>query len=209
MNLAIIDIDGVLANGEARFELADASGFPQRGSGADNYWAIAFKPEFVALDKPFDGILQQVDTIQGEDYRIIYITSRPENLAQVTREWLDRQDLPCAFFPVILKPSAAKFVKTPDWKASIIHALTNYIKTCWGLESLLIVDDEMMNREAIAQAIGWPDAPICEHIGLSSNLTEALAEIAARQHQGCDPGLTGEEGPPGEPAEVEPEEIPF
>lgn len=172
MKLAIIDLDGVLADNTARFAKAeearnafyDANRQPgasaavldrlipalERGAN-DVYWCTAFTPDLVALDTLIDGVLVDLDSLLSARYRIILLTSRPESMRQSTEQWLTGVGIEVSAFgedfgyPLIMKPASQQYVKTVTWKLGVVGLLVRL----FGVDELLFVDDEVEHRNAV------------------------------------------------------------
>lgn len=138
--LAIIDLDGVVANSDERFKLA------LRSDGKTD-WKIAFKPEHVSLDVLIDGALEAVDNLESKGHAIIFLTSRPESMREATVIWLATHALDS--YELVMKPASKQFTKTVKWKAEEVQRMASLP----GIEKVVFVDDEERNREAI-EALG-------------------------------------------------------
>jgi len=165
MKLAIIDLDGVIANAEARFaaaELAKEQWLMERQKGlpyavdqrveksaTDVYWRAVFNPANVPLDTLIDGAREALNALRASR-PLIVLTSRPEAMRGATVRWLVDHDI--LFFAqhsaaLIMKPSAFQYTKTTVWKAGMIQHLAQERRA----EEVLVIDDEQVNRETLAQ----------------------------------------------------------
>jgi hypothetical protein len=80
--LAVIDVDGVVADVRHRLHLVEAR--PKRW---DEFFAAAGR------DRPLaDGV--ELVTALAADHDVVWLTGRPEKLRAVTRDWLAAQGLP-------------------------------------------------------------------------------------------------------------------
>lgn len=179
--LAIIDLDGVIANNESRMskalETAEASVIDtpyEKKAYDDLYWRTAFTPDLVSLDTLIDGVLVDLDSLISAHYRIILLTSRPESMREVTVAWLEDNGIEVApafgedfGYSLIMKPASQQFVKTVVWKAGIVEVLVHL----FDCDELMYIDDEPTHCEAIA-ALNLP----CD-CKIGGNLEEALAMI--------------------------------
>lgn len=154
MRLAIIDLDGVIANPEARFAKAEEAkqallkdhmehpiltGHAQRERDvADIYWRTVFNPDLVQLDALIEGAVDAIQAIE-ETFQVFYLTSRPESMRQATYEWLF--DMQLSGPKIVMKPSAAQYIKTIIWKALTIQILAQL----YEVADVLVVDDEPAN----------------------------------------------------------------
>src|SRR5712691_9407202 len=106
--LAIIDLDGVVADNTARMEqaeqrrafyrqhlgdaLPDALANPANHASVQKafddllealYWQAAFTPSAVKLDVLIDGADTAIEAVE-ESYQVLFLTSRPESLRKAT-----------------------------------------------------------------------------------------------------------------------------
>lgn len=149
--IAIIDLDGVIADTTVRFSVADGTGFPKRGDGADKYWAVAFDPQLVRQDEVIEGAKAALEMLRSEGWHIVILTSRPVNLYPDTLDWLNQHDLLRSRDDLILKPNACRWQKTVYWKADMVAVLTQTAHEC------LVVDDEDENLDTITnhRQLNW------------------------------------------------------
>ncbi len=156
--LAIIDLDGVVADNTKRFEKAEEAKAAfmkdaearfevifthgdSRKKATELYWQTAFNPDLVALDTLTEGVNEALLDIQEQGYRVIFLTSRPESMRDATEQWLFEQTVYDSDDELIMKPLAAQYVKTVVWKALTIQMLV----PLYGADEVLIVDDEGAN----------------------------------------------------------------
>lgn len=167
MKLAIIDLDGVVANVDARFQAAELAkeqwlmarqqGLPYANdrvterSATDVYWRAVFDPAQVQLDTPIEGAADSMAVLAKREYEVIMMTSRPESMREVTRRWLFDQDIPLGI-PLVMKSSAFQYVKTVVWKAGMIQHLAAFYGAMEAafIGEVLVVDDEAANRDHLA-----------------------------------------------------------
>ncbi len=167
MKLLVCDLDGVIADNTARFqkaaeakqeyiethEIYDLS-ISRQHEATSLYWQTAFTPELVSLDTLIPGVLDALDDLATlHDYRIIYLTSRPESMREATIHWLSRNGIQVGlgdngkqvigFDLLITKPPAFQYTKTTVWKAGMIQTLASL----YNATDVLIVDDEQANRD--------------------------------------------------------------
>jgi beta-phosphoglucomutase-like phosphatase (HAD superfamily) len=137
--IAFIDLDGVIANNEARFARATMNGKID--------WQVAFDPELVTLDTLIDGVQTQLDNLESQGYTIIYLTSRPESMRAATLTWLDKHGL--ATRMLVMKSAAFQFTKTVVWKAGMVNTLANAFQA----REVIVVDDEQANIDEIMKHV--------------------------------------------------------
>lgn len=181
--LAILDLDGVIADSAARFAKAEEMRDYYRmnygnareiySSPEDAYWRTAFTPDLVQLDTLIDGVFVDLDSLISAGYRIVLLTSRPESMRKATETWLYGFGIEVSTFgedfgyPLVMKPASAQFVKTVVWKSLTVEMLVRL----FGVDDLMVIDDEPAIQEAIAAL----DLPCDRKIG--GNLQEALAML--------------------------------
>src|ERR1043166_3013109 len=137
--ITFVDLDGVIANNEARFARATLNGKID--------WQIAFDPELVTLDTLIEGVHQQLETLESQGYTIIYLTSRPEPMRKATEAWLARHGLHTRMLG--MKSAAFQFTKTVVWKAGMVNTLAN----AFQVQDVLVVDDERANIDEIRKHV--------------------------------------------------------
>lgn len=182
MKLAIIDLDGVIADATARFAKAEEvkQAYIERASSelyaADEreatniYWRAVFNPEYVPTDTLIDGVNEALHEIEQQGYDLFLLTSRPESMREATLNWLFSHFIllpEWSDYRLVMKPSAFQYVKTVVWKAGMVQTL----EALYGATDLLIIDDEQVN--------------IDEHLKYFSNvqtreLCKSLAEAVAK-----------------------------
>lgn len=135
-SIAIIDLDGVVANNTERFARASTNGRID--------WKVAFDPALVPLDTLIEGADLAVKRLEQQHYTIVFLTSRPEKMREATETWLAQHDLDG--YELIMKSLDMQFVKTVRWKADEVQAISQLRMA----DTILFVDDEEANREAVA-----------------------------------------------------------
>jgi hypothetical protein len=179
--LAIIDLDGVVANADARFAKAEEAkqaflddahvrmGDPVSSANVtkttnDIYWRAVFNPENVSLDTLIEGAYEALDLLLKEGYTVFFLTSRPETMRLRTEEWLHNNRVAPIWGHnrLIMKPPAFQYTKTVVWKAGTIQMFV----ALHGADDVLVVDDEPAN---LAELIKYD----ISHMRLCSSLAEA------------------------------------
>jgi hypothetical protein len=142
-HLAIIDLDGVIANSDARFARAKLP------DGSID-WNTAFNPDLVATDTPISGAKEAIERLMQRGYTVVFLTSRPIAMQDATVAWLEAYGL--EYHDLVMKPRSAQFIKTVRWKASEVFRLV----TIAGHEAngSLFIDDEELHRDAV-RALGF------------------------------------------------------
>ncbi len=186
MKLAIIDLDGVVANVDARFAEAEKAKqtFLQdkeariealfSGPGIDKeatnlYWRTVFNPDLVPLDTVIDGANDALLDIQVAGYKVIFLTSRPEHIRDATTRWLFEHTVFDAGDVLIMKHPSFQYVKTAVWKAGLIPSLA-WVYTA---TDLLIVENWPDNLAEIGR---YP-FPTFVQPCIAKSLAEAVARL--------------------------------
>ncbi len=180
--LAIIDLDGVIADATARFakaeeakqayldEMRELSITDERGA-TDAYWQAVFNPDHVPLDTPIKGAIDALAALAlGGCDDVVILTSRPESMREATRRWLFKQDYPIES-PVIMKAGAFQYVKTVVWKAGMVQTLAAF----YDATEVIFVDDEEANWTALKNA-----GPHAFLVTRYASLQEAVAKEQAQ-----------------------------
>lgn len=156
--LCIVDLDGVVANSEARFAKAEeakqkalqllesdfATALTAKQKATDIYWRTAFTPELVALDTLIEGAIDAMATLAFNGYEVIILTSRPESMREASAGWLFEQGYPIEE-PIIMKAPAFQYTKTTTWKAGMIQTLA----ALYGADDIVFIDDELANCQEV------------------------------------------------------------
>lgn len=201
MRVAVIDLDRVVANNAKRFAEAEKAKKARErelikmigGKGKQRevtkaYWNTAFDPALVELDELMVGSKEALTDLEEQGYYIVFLTSRPETMKEATIAWLCQHKIftgatlagTGTFWGVasatvrygrdlIMKPLGKQFVKTAEWKASEIQIMANLDI----VESILFVDDEERNREAV-------EALKSAKVTCKSNLSQILQQSVTR-----------------------------
>jgi phosphoglycolate phosphatase-like HAD superfamily hydrolase len=140
IKLAVVDLDGVVADSTERFQRATCE------NGSID-WQVAFDPALVSLDTLIPGTLEAIDFLESKGYEVVFLTSRPESMREATEEWLGLHDHDG--YEVMMKPEEKKYVKTVTWKAEEVARLASIP----GVQEVLFIDDEKKNCEAV-RALG-------------------------------------------------------
>jgi phosphoglycolate phosphatase-like HAD superfamily hydrolase len=142
MKLAIVDLDGVVANSDARFAKATVNGKIN--------WKIAFDPTLVELDTLIDGVHASLEELEWQGYNVIFLSSRPEPMKDATIEWLDKHGLFEDGYKrsLELKPLDKQFTKTKEWKAKKVLELAREHEAT----EILFIDDEPDNAAELMNA---------------------------------------------------------
>lgn len=148
--LAIIDLDGVIADCSARFAVAEEAkqayidamqkefSIQDERGATDIYWQTVFNPAHVPLDTLIAGADGDIEQLE-QRYDVIYLTSRPEHMREATYEWLT--DMRLSGPRIIMKAPAFQYVKTTVWKAGMVQTLV----ALYRAQEVVIVEDEQAN----------------------------------------------------------------
>lgn len=184
MKLAIIDLDGVVADATARFakaeeakqryaethEIFDLSISRQR-EATDLYWREVFNPEYVPMDTLIDGVNEALLDVQHAGYKVIFLTSRPGSMRDATAYWLFEHTVYDGDDELIMKTSAFQYTKTTVWKAGMVQTLASL----YHASQVLVVDDEQANMDVIVQYATVP--PVVPELMIAYSLAEAVAKL--------------------------------
>lgn len=108
MKTIIIDIDGTIADVEARLSKAiEVTG----KKGGNKFWDAFLGPEFMELDTPIPGARDQVKRWFDKGYKLVYLSGRRDTSRNATERWLNVYGFPPG--EVILRP---KGVRTKGYK---------------------------------------------------------------------------------------------
>lgn len=160
-DIAFIDIDGVIANNDARF--AEATG----PDGKVN-WKTAFDPDLITLDTLIAGSDEVLQQLQRA-FDIVLFSSRPESLREATTVWLmehGKHGIPHNH--LVLKPPAAQFVKTIVWKALTLDTLAMFLDA----RHVVFVDDEEGNINEVVRHMDTTRYTLNTYVTLQDALEE-------------------------------------
>jgi beta-phosphoglucomutase-like phosphatase (HAD superfamily) len=190
--LCIVDLDGVVADATARFAKAEEA---KRNAMPDNlddaltltkeqereitnlYWRTVFDPEYVPLDILIDGAAEAIEAIGKQGYTVFILTSRPESMRQATVDWFWSFSPETVILsnewndPLIMKPSAAQYIKTVTWKALTVQMLSRLFHA----SQVLVVDDEQSSLDEIVRHATIP--PVVPGLMIAHSLAEAVAKL--------------------------------
>lgn len=183
MKLAIIDIDGVIANSAKRFEVATEKGKIN--------WDKALSSELLHLDELMPNAVEHLTAILKQGYRVALLTSRYDHMRDATLAWLTEHCI-VGYEQANFKPWDDRYTKTKIWKAQKVTEILQFYSgiTLWQsggdpITDLLIVEDEESNREEIGQEVArW----ILSHRQARARYSISLQE-ATRKLEHDDDGL--------------------
>lgn len=157
MKLALIELDGIIANATHRFAHAEQvkqqavqQGMAMRET-TELYWQTVFTAtaENVGRDLLIDGAGAALDALERQGYGVIFLTSRPEIMREATTAWLSAHDIttqhPAFFSRLFMKPVACKYVKTALWKAGMLQMLAAVLDA----HEVLFVDPLIANQQEV------------------------------------------------------------
>jgi len=143
MDLAVFDVDGVLADVEHR---------RHHVSGRRRDWAGFFA---AAGDDPLlapgAALVQQA---RADGLLVVYLSGRPEHLRAVTTSWLARHDLPDG--ELVLRPER-------DRSPAVAFKLARLREVATAFTIDLLVDDD----EQVVRAVGEHDPPLVRRVVLA------------------------------------------
>jgi phosphoglycolate phosphatase-like HAD superfamily hydrolase len=158
MKLAVIDVDGIIANIDARLAFAwqvylqsvpDTLAFlrtKKHAEKSDIYWQTVYRSDLVELDTLIDGAGEALVELERRGYQIIFHTSRPDSMQEATRNWFSRYSLLTPGRRLVMKPSDMQ-VYTKLLKAIAIYSLANYLQ----VSEVVYVDDKQENIDEVGK----------------------------------------------------------
>ena len=153
--VAFIDLDGVVASSDARFEQAEHARQQYLQEHADEedveryankaYWKTSLNGEHVHLDTLIDGVPEALHALEAQGYVIIFLTSRPDPMREATEAWLQQYGLLTSLRRLDMKPLTEQWTKTVKWKIDRLVYLAEAMVT----GEVLLVDDEVVIRQEL------------------------------------------------------------
>ena len=156
--LCLIDLDGVVANRDARLakardvyieKMLDQGREPEPLTYKTGFdWDTLFDPRLVCLDTLIEGTGEALHDLETQGYDLYLLTSRPESMRQATLDWLYSQWVMIPFFSayrLIMRQSAFQGVKTPAWKAGMVQMLALFMDA----REVAFIDDREENIQAV------------------------------------------------------------
>lgn len=125
-SLAVLDIDGVVADAAWRLPLLGAG--PASASRAA--WAAFF--DAAGDDRPIPSGLALARHL-AVDHDVCWLTARSDRTRPLTVEWLNRHGLPCG--ELLMRPND-ELRPSPVWKLEQLHALAKVRRIA------VVVDDD-------------------------------------------------------------------
>ena len=106
----IIDIDNTLSIATDRFKMAE------KENGKTD-WDFVHAPENLIKDKPNLPMSDLAKTYKESGVEVIVLTGRPESTRKVTKEWLQKYNIP--YDKLYMRSWEDNFLKAPDFKRKI------------------------------------------------------------------------------------------
>ena len=106
----IIDIDNTLSIAYDRFKLAE-----KENGKLD--WDIVHAPENLIQDKPNLPMIELAKKYKENGFEVIILTGRPESTRKVTKEWLQKYNIP--YDALYMRSWENNFLKAPIFKRKI------------------------------------------------------------------------------------------
>ena len=178
MDIAFIDIDGIIADNKVRADAAQAiasTATAQLSNYMDSkqidqaqksvfYHATTFyNPESLYLDALIPGSVESLIALQERGFIVILCSSRPESLRSATTGWLNDHGVP--YDHLVLKSSSAQFTKTVAWKATTLDTLAMFLNASHAI----FVDDEAANIDEVTKHLDGR-----YHLNVYSDLPSAV-----------------------------------
>ena len=106
----IIDIDNTLSIATDRFKLAE------KENGKTD-WEFVHAPKNLIKDKPNLPMIELAKSYKENGFEVIVLTGRPESTRKVTKEWLQKYNIP--YDKLYMRSWEDNFLKAPDFKRKI------------------------------------------------------------------------------------------
>lgn len=142
--LALIDIDGVIADERHRTHFAEAKNWPHY-----------FLPENVMADGVWVEGVALVHRLVNEGWQIGYLTGRREEVRPATETWLDRHSFPWGRLIMRPLPDGKPKLKLPKFKVQVMKSLPDL----W--DQVVLFDDDPAVVELVQREIGEGSAIHC------------------------------------------------
>jgi hypothetical protein len=108
--IVIIDIDNTLSLSNKRFELA------KKENGKLD-WDIVHSSKNMIMDEPNLPMIELAKNYKENGVEVIILTGRPESTRKVTKEWLQKYDIP--YDKLYMRSWENNFLKAPVFKRKI------------------------------------------------------------------------------------------
>jgi len=157
--LALIDIDGVIADERHRTHYAE-----------DKEWDKYFSPNRVGKDGVWVEGTELVSNLQEDGWDIAYLTGRREEIREATQSWLEEHNFPVG--DLIMRPLPNDEPKVPlaNFKVNTMLALP----TLW--DDVVLYDDDPEVIRLVKEKVGVNSAVHCTwHKKSEKLITEATA----------------------------------
>ncbi len=194
--LAIVDLDGVVAESSARFAKAEEVKATFLDDTARNdlatahksdwnavkqeatslYWQTAFTPELVALDTLIENAIEHIGTLERRGYRVVFLTSRPESMREATAAWMYQQGIMVS--PYLSQHSPVRYelvMKSSAFSDARIYtkvwkaAMVQTLAGLYGADDIVFIDDEIENCQ---EACKYQPIPL-----VFTSLAEAIEKL--------------------------------
>ena len=106
----IIDIDNTLSIANDRFKLAE-----KENGKLD--WDFVHASKNMIKDKPNLPMIELAKGYKEDGFEVIILTGRPESTIKVTKEWLQKYNIP--YDKLYMRSWEDNFLKAPDFKRKI------------------------------------------------------------------------------------------
>ncbi len=143
-NLALIDIDGVIADERHRTEFAERK-----------EWHQYFQPERILADGVWVEGVALVNRLVKEGWQIGYLTGRREETRRATETWLDQHMFPWGRLIMRPLPDGSPKLKLPKFKVQVMQSLPDL----W--DRVVLFDDDPAVVELVQAEIGVENAVHC------------------------------------------------
>jgi len=111
-NTVIFDLDGTLANVDARRKISTKS-----NSKLD--WNKFFDPDNIKLDIPNDPVVKMAQLLAEDGFNIFIFSGRSDKTINATRSWLTRNRIP--FHKLVMRDQARIFMPDDQLKEQYLN----------------------------------------------------------------------------------------
>ena len=174
MKLAFIGLDKIIANIDARLDLAERvrqnyiksehAKLKNRAKkvGDALYWDVVLNSKYLYLDTLIKGTPEALKALERQGYMVLFLTPRPEHMRGATEEWMKKYDLLTSKRRLIMKPESARKRANATWAVERLHEIASL-----KASEVLLIDEEAICQE-LASRTGRAKYSITSY----SNLTD-------------------------------------
>lgn len=152
LSLFMIDIDGCVADGRARYAASGPEPEGSKTSAAYKRWvSTVMDQKQMALDPPVPGMADILDALHVEGHIVAFVTSREEMHRAITEKWLDDNGFLEFGMRVIMRPQGS-LLPDHELKEKAVDTLIAEFRP----EAVVIMDDDLRGGLAkVCKKNGW------------------------------------------------------